>query len=56
MNFDPSIFLGSQGGSHALAYAFGALSSWVFANKIMVKPLRDRVEKLERKFLRLDDV
>lgn len=55
-SFDPSVFLGAQGGSHAIAYAFGCASAWVFTNKVLVKPLKERLDKLERKFLRLDDV
>lgn len=53
-NFDPSVFLGAQGGSHAIAYAAGCVSTWFFTNKILVNPLRKRLDKLENKFLGLD--
>lgn len=44
-----TLVTGANGGSHALAFGLGCVSTWAFSQRTVVKTLKDRLERQEQR-------
>ena len=43
------LIIGAHGGTHALAFGFGCVSTWAFSQRTVVKTLKDRLNRQEER-------